>query len=816
MSGEHRNATENKAMMKICAFIVDKRNLFFLLFALAIAFSAVSRGWVGVENSISAFLPDTTETRQGLSVMEREFTTFGTAKVMAANLSYAQAQALAQRLEAVEGVSAVAFDDTQEHYHNVSALFEITLDWDEADMRCLDALEQVKGVLSGYDAYLSTSLGNTASETIADEMSVFIVYVAIIVVAVLLFTSETYAEVPVLLLTFVSAAVIQMGTNFFLGTISFVSNSVTIVLQLALSVDYAIIFCHRYREEHEVLPAREAVIVALSKAIPELSASSLTTIGGLFAMTLMQFKLGPDLGIVLIKAIVISLLTVFLLMPGLLMLFSGLMDRTGHRVFVPKIPFVGKLAYATRKIVPPVFLAAVIAAAVIAGDCPYVYGYSTLTTPIQNDTQIAQQMIEDNFGGSNMVALVVPAGNYEAEGQLLRALEDREEVDSALGLANVEAMDGYMLTDRLTPRQFSELLDLDYEAAQLLYAAYAASDADYAKIVNGLASYSVPLIDMVCFLYDEVDQGYITLEADLRGTLEEAYEQMNNARLQLQGEDYSRMLVYLNLPEEGAETFAFLDELHALAGTYYDGTVYVVGESTSQYDLCKTFERDNSVVGVVSILIVLMVLLFTFKSVGQPILLVLVIQGSIWLNFAVPALTGRPLFFICYLIVSSIQMGANIDYAIVISSRFGELKRTMNHRDAIIETMNLAFPTIITSGLMLAIAGTLIGRLTSEAAIAGIGQCLGRGTFISIFLVMLVLPQILLLGDRVIEKTSFSVSLPLQSRSASGSVRLDGLVRGTISGEIVGVVHARVKGDVNVNVLPGEVTEGTEDRHEET
>jgi len=133
----HRNATENKAMMKICAFIVDKRNLFFLLFALAIAFSAVSRGWVGVENSISAFLPDTTETRQGLSVMEREFTTFGTAKVMAANLSYAQAQALAQRLEAVEGVSAVAFDDTQEHYHNVSALFEITLDWDEADMRCL-------------------------------------------------------------------------------------------------------------------------------------------------------------------------------------------------------------------------------------------------------------------------------------------------------------------------------------------------------------------------------------------------------------------------------------------------------------------------------------------------------------------------------------------------------------------------------------------------------------------------------------------------------------------------------------------------------
>ena len=460
-----------------------------------------------------------------------------------------------------------------------------------------------------------------------------------------------------------------------------------------------------------------------------------------------------------------------------------------------------------------------IAAAVIAGDCPYVYGYSTLTTPIQNDTQIAQQMIEDNFGGSNMVALVVPAGNYEAEGQLLRALEDREEVDSALGLANVEAMDGYRLTDRLTPRQFSELLDLDYEAAQLLYAAYAASDADYAKIVNGLSSYSVPLIDMVCFLYDEVDQGYITLEADLRGTLEEAYEQMNNARLQLQGEDYSRMLVYLNLPEEGAETFAFLDELHALAGTYYDGTVYVVGESTSQYDLCKTFERDNSVVGVVSILIVLMVLLFTFKSVGQPILLVLVIQGSIWLNFAVPALTGRPLFFICYLIVSSIQMGATIDYAIVITNRYLDLKTQMDHRQAAVEALDQSFSTILTSGTIMSVAGFLIGGISTNATIGSVGLTLGRGTITSIVLVMTVLPQLLMLGDALIERTAITLNRDRKQRFNQGTMRLDGHIRGHVSGfvdgEFKGVLHGSVDALIESKYQQLDLPDtGKEDPHE--
>ncbi len=803
----------NQAMIKICGFIVDKRNLFFLLFGLLIIFSAVSRNWVKVENSMSYYLPGTTETRQGLDLMEEEFITYGTCNVMVANVSYAQAEDILDILENSDGVFSVTFDDTEDHYTNGSAYYNVTFDYDENDDECLAALDTLKGELEGYDYYLTTSLGDTQSELIAEEMNTISVLVAVVVVSVLLLTSQAYAEVPVLLITFLSAAIIQMGSNFVFGTISFVSNSVTIVLQLALSVDYAIILLNRYKEEHANLPAREAIIIALSKAIPEISGSSLTTVGGLIAMTFMQYKMGPDLGIVLIKAIVLSLCSVFLLMPGVIMLFSKLMDTTKHKNFVPDIPFVGKFAYATRYIIPPIFILVIIAAFRISSDCPYVFGYSTITPPLENSVQKAEKLEESNFGSSNMVALIIPAGNYDNEKKLLSDLEACPEVDYTMGLANIEALDGYHLTDKLTPRQFSELIDLDYEVAELVYAAYAVNDEDYAKVVNGLSSYSVPLIDMFMFVHDEVEDGYVTLDDDLQETLDDAYEQMNFAKNQLQGENYSRMLVYLTLPEESEETFNFIDEMHDIAGKYYDGKILVCGESVSQYDLQKTFGRDNTVVSVVSILAVLVVLLFTFKSAGMPVLLIAVIQGCIWINFSVPTLQHDNLFFMGYLIVSSIQMGANIDYAIVIASRYTELRETMGRKKSIIDTMNLSFPTIITSGSMMAVSGILIGKMTSDVAIYGIGKSLGRGTLISIFVTMFVLPQILLAGDKIIEKTAFVMNMPIRTKNVTGLMRVDGLVRGRIEGTVTGTMSAIVRGNVSAYVEAGDVTQLTEEEY---
>ena len=810
------NKDQESVMVRLATFVVDKRNLFFLLVIIGTIFTLFSRNWVEVENDLSSYLPIHSTTRQGLDVMEEQFTTFGTADLMVANISLEEARRVKAELLELDGVQSVEFDDTTDHYAHASALYSLTFDYDEDDERCLEALDRARESLTGWDVFVSTELGNTKGDIIDAEVNVIMVYVAVIVLVVLLLTSQTYAEVPVLILTFVTAMILNLGSNFLLGKISFVSNSVTSILQLALSLDYAVIFCNRFKEEHQILPIREATIIALSKAIPEISASSLTTIGGLVAMMFMQFKLGPDMAVCLIKAILFALLAVFVVMPGLLILFGPLMDKTQHRSFIPKIPFVGKFAYLSRFVIPPVFLVLVVLGIHFSSDCPYVYGYGSIETPKLNEVQIASQMIEENFTSKNLVALMVPTGDYEKERMILDELEQYTEVDYTMGLSNVEAMDGYMLADRLTPRRFAELADLDYELAKLVYTAYAVKNEDYGRIIGGISAYRVPLMDMFLFICDQLDEGYVTLDKEQTDDLDEAREQIEHAKLQLQGSEYDRMLVYLTLPEGGEETYAFLDTVQETAQKYYPGeSIYLAGNSTTEADFKAAFATDNTVVSVVSILIVLVVLLFTFRSAGMPVLLILVIQGSIWINFSIPAFTGTPLFFLSYLVVSSIQMGANIDYAIVIASRYMELKDQMDHRQAIIETMNFAFPTIVTSGSILTVAGLLIGQMTSEAAIVGIGQSLGRGTILSIVLVMFVLPQILLIGGAVVEKTSFSVPSAVKKHRASGRVRVDGLVRGEISGTISGTVHAIVDGDVDLNLISGYAQEEAEHETQE-
>lgn len=809
---QKKNGDDGSFMLKAATFIVDRRNLFFLLFGIALIFSLVSMNWTKVENALSAYLPDTTETSQGLDRMEEQFITYGTAKVMVTNIPYDEAYALYEKIEALDSVIMLDFENTAEYYNNFSALYNITFGYSEDDDRALEALNEVEAMLEGYDIYVSTAMGDASAEQLAQEMATISILVAIVVVSVLLFTSQTWAEVPVLLLTFCSAALITKGTNFITGTISFVSNSVTIVLQLALSVDYAVIFCNRYKEEHQTLGIREADIVALSKSIPEIFSSSLTTMGGLMAMMFMQFGIGVDMAVCLIRAILLSLLAVFLLMPGLIMLFGKAMDKTKHKSFIPEIPFVGKFAYKTRYVMPVLFLIVIVAAYLIQSHCPYVYGYTMLETPVQSNAMLVDELIDESFGTDNFVAMIVPAGNYDKEKRLLRELDAREEIDHTQGLANTEAMDGYMLTDKLTARDFSELMELDYEMAELLYMAYAVNDENYAKIINGFSNYSVPLIDIVMFLYDEVEEGYVTLDDDLMEDLEEAHTKMQIALDQLQGEDYSRMLVYLTLPEEGEETFAFLDEMHTIANKYYeDVQILIPGEATSQYDLYKTFKRDNTVVNVMSILAVMVVLLFTFMSAGMPVLLIAVIQGAIWVNFSFPAAQQKNVFFLSSMIVSSIQMGANIDYAIVISGRFMELKDKMPKKEAIIETMNFAFPTIVTSGTMLALAGIFIGQMSSDGAVCGIGQCLGRGTIISIFIVMFILPQILLVGEKIIDRTSFAVSMPLKLERTSGLMRVDGVVRGRINGTVTGEIHGFVRGEASLFVNMGKMEQLEDD-----
>lgn len=793
-------------MERVATVIVDKRNVFFLLFAAAAIFCAFSRNWVKVCDDITVYLPENTETRQGLDLMEREFTTFGTAQVMVANITYEKALELQHGLEQLEGVKSVAFGETEMHYASASALFSVTFVGEDNDPRSEAALERVKDYLAGFDVYINSEVGNPLEAIIDQEMLVVDIIAVVIIVAVLLLTSRTYAEIPVLLITFGAAAILNMGTNFLMGEVSFVTNSIAIVMQLALAIDYAIILCHRYTEEREQREPREAAIQALSHAIPEISASSLTTISGLLALCLMEFKLGYDMGSVLIKAILLSMLSVFLLMPGLLVLFSELIDRTHHKNFVPKINFLGKAVYATRFVMPVIFIAVVIAAFGFSHRANYVYSSNSVTAIRQNETQLARKKIEDTFQKTNTLAVIVPAGDYDKEAEIIADIEELPLVENVMGLANIEALDGYTLTSALTPREFSEVAELDIEVAELLYTGYAMNRSDYGQIVTNLDNYRVPLIDMFGYLFDQRKEVVIDLDDETAEMLDDLEDQLHDAKLQLMSDDYSRIVVTLNLPTEGAESYQYLDIIHGIAARYYD-EYYAVGDTTSCSDLRSSFEKDNLIISILTVVFVVIVLIFTFKSAGLPLLLIAIIQGSIWCNFSIPYLKGSNLFFMTYLIVSSIQMGANIDYAIVISSRYMELKEKMPLKEAMTETLNLAFPTIITSGAMMVLAGMAIGLLTSNEIISGIGVFIGSGTTISIFLVMCVLPQILLMGDIIIRKTSFDLPHGSNTEQHAGLIRIDGRIRGRLNGVIDAEVHGIFRGELNGMVDIGSVKE---------
>ena len=782
--------------LTLANFIVNKRKAFLVLFAIACVYCAFCMNKTTVNQDITKYLPADSETRIGLTLMDEQFVTYGNARIMVSNITWSDADALVTNLEQIKGVKEVAFDNSEDHYRGTNALFEVTFDGTEDDEISKNAKKEVTELLASYDTYVSSPVGSEQEQmdALSKDMNLILVLAVIIIVGVLLLSTKAYMEIPVLLITFGVAALLNKGTNFWLGTISSVTDSIAVVLQLALAIDYAIIFCDRFMEEHETMDAESAVKVALSKAIPEISASSLTTISGMVAMMFMHFRLGYDMGIVLVKAIIFSLISVFFLMPAILMIFAKGIDGSHHKSFVPNISFAGKWANLTRFIIPPVFVVIICLAAWTSNHCTYLYDVNSVPSAHENESRLAKRRIEEEFGVSNQMAVLVPKGDYESEKKVLKELDQLDYVNTVLGLANVEIDEDHVLTDKLAPRAFSELTDLDVEIVRLLYMAYAYDQGQNGPIFTGIDEYSVPLIDMFLFLHEQYEEGYVTLDAEMDKNLNDLYDTLHDAQLQLQGEDYSRLVLTINLPTEGEKTYAAMDEIRSICAAYYGDEVILVGDSTSNHDQMTSFATDNIIISVLSALFVMIILLFTFQSAGLPVLLVLTIQGSIWINFSVPAITGSGIFFIAYLIVSAIQMGATIDYAIVISSRYMALKKQMPIKEAIIETINQAFPTIFTSGTILTGAGFLIGQIASDATVASIGTALGRGTLISIGLVLFVLPQILLLGDLIIEKTALTINLPQATRrDVSGKMTVNGHVKGYVQGEI----DADIKGSFN-------------------
>ena len=781
-------------MKKITSFIVDKKNYIIILFIALIAYCVWGMGQVNIEYDITSYLPSNTDTKQALDIMEEEFVTFGTTKIMLRNISFEDALALHDEIEQLDGVKSFNFHNTEDYYKQSCALFNITFDGDENDELSVAAYNKTLELLDGYDLLVSASLTDTYAEELQHDVNFVLILAIVIIIAVLAFTTKSFGEIPVFILTFGVAALLNMGTNYWLGTISFISNSVCVILQLALAIYYAIILCHRFSEEKaNGLSPKEAMAAALTKAIPEIAGSSLTTIAGLLALTTMALGLGADLGIVLAKSIICSMITVFLFMPCVTLYFSKAIDKTAHKSFVPKISAVGKFDVKLRYVIPAVFLVAVVVCGYFSFQTEYVYSTGSIDTSRPSATQIAQRETEAVFGYSNQLAVLVPKGDYNLEKRVIDTVSTHEEVKEAIGISNVEITANgttHYLTDRLNYRQFALLLGTDDSTAASIYRAYAYfSQNDSQDGVSEVALfeankdiYTASILDICdcAFGHDDFISAFLNGNDDLLDTYETLRDTINDAEAQLIGTNYTRILFILNCDIESKQTFAMIENMREEVKAFCPQAIFA-GDSMSSYDLDKSFSTDNLKVSILTVLFVFVILMFTFRSWGIPIPLTATIQGAIFINFSISAFAGTNLFFFVYLIVSAIQMGATIDYAIVITNRYQELKQTTDKKTAVIESLNQSFPTILTSGSILAIAGFLIGGVVGDPLIATLGSCLGRGVLISIASVMLVLPALLMIFDKWLDKTKFKPrkKLQLPRRNKPANAQSD-----TVNGEV--------------------------------
>ena len=759
-----KNIPQKDGIMKVIAKSIVKYRFFIMAVFLAAAlYCGMSISKVKVNEDITAFLPEDTETRQGLTVMEDEFITYGTADIMVSNITYETAEKLAEHIGNMEHVTTVTLDDSPSHYVNSSALLSVSFDGTSDNEKIIYALSQIKDSLKDYDVYISSEIGENYSAQVAEEMGGVLLLAVSVIVFVLLFTSRSYFEVVIFGIVFIFAAVLNMGTNYLLGTISSITNSIAVILQLALAIDYSIILIHRYQDEVMKQPTeKDALIEALSKGIIEISSSSLTTISGLLALTLMHFRLGYDLGVVLTKGIIFSILSVLLLMPGLILMFPKMLKRTAHRNHVPNIELWGRFLTKSKYCFVWVFVVIIPLSIYFSSKTNYAFADSTINELIYSESRATMHKITDTFDDSTQIALIVPNGNYEAEKSIIKEIEKMDNVKTITGLANIESEKGKVLTDKYTPRMFAELLDMDLEETTLLYQAYGVEHHQYQGIFKSAEDYEVPLIDMFLYVFDKSDEGIINLDSDKKEKMDSLRNSLMLGIDQLQGENYDRIIISASVPVEGKTSTALVDAIRETAKNYYENSdkkVLVIGEITSARDLADTFNSDSTKINVLTILFVLVILLLTFKSVAGSVLLVFVIQGSIWINFSFPYLMNITSSFVTNMIVSAIQMGATIDYAIVIMNHYQELRDKFDKKTAMSLAVNESFPTILTSGTILTMAGFLISMRVSDVYIGHIGLAVGRGALISVVLVLTVLPQIIVLLDKLIDKTRFKISL---------------------------------------------------------
>lgn len=735
------NKKKEKLLIKIGDFIVKFRYVFLVLFLGLGLFSLFQLDKVSINYEITSYLPDNTETKKGLQIMEEEFGNLNGLELMIKNISLNEAEQVAIELNNISNITSVSFENNENFYKNDIAFYIISLD-DVSDSEKEDIKEDIISVVADQEYYLYDEF----NDDVVGGMNIILCLAIVVIIIVLILTSKSYFDIVLAFMVFGLSILINMGTNYLFGEISYITESIAIILQLGLSLDYLIIFLNHYHKEiKDTSDNILAVKKTVSKSIPEIFASSLTTIAGLLALVFMQLKIGADIGLVLSKGIICSLFTVILVMPALLIIFSKIINKLNHKSFIPNTLKISKFIVAKKKIILPIFLVILLVSICLIPKYNYVYNINSVVASNTNENMKAKLEIDEEFGNNNRLVLLIynVDKNYNKELLLAQNLLLNKNVINVSTTGNIKVGENVYLGTELSAQDFQLLTGMDKNVIKQLYKYYA--------MVNKIDSsdIKISLIDLINFLHNE----NLNLSKENLNKINVYYNEILAKLSLLETDNYSRIVVDVKTDIESDEAFDTAENIRDIAKDYYDDVI-MVGDTINAKDLKDSFTTDNIIITLLTVFFILIILLFTFKSIGLSIILILAIEGSILINFGMATLFDKPIFFISYIIVSAIQMGATIDYAIIVSNRYLGLRAKMDKKEALIGTLRDTISAVITSGFILITAGLLIGFISDSGVVASIGLFLGIGTFISLIITVFVLPAILYVSDKLIRKTT--------------------------------------------------------------
>ena len=724
-------------MKKIASAIVRFRYLLTALMILLCVPAALNIGGTGINYDLTAYLSPETMTARGLKIMEAEFENTASLSLVLIGGGDGDAFSFAEKISAMEGVMSASYDPLT----GMKAV-------DGEEWRLISVISDAASAERVYDGaeallkdtpHISSGAvreGRIIRKSMNDEIPQVMLISCLIVLIVLLVMSRSPVEPVMFFMCIGVSIVLNMGTNTIFGTISFITFAVAAILQLALAMDYSIMLINAYdRMLENGLDRAAAMAAALEMSFLPVSSSALTTVAGMLSLVFMSFTIGFDIGMVLAKGIVISMLTVFLMLPGLLTLFTPLMLRTAHRPLRLKGKHLSALIQKSRGWIAAALILLIIAGAILQTRNAYTY------TVWDMDGDSAR--ISDTFGRAEAVALLIPVcgtdEDYARESAALREIADleirgRKAVSSvyampvtgeaALKSVDADAAADMMGTDRGLMRAFFALLGIDapIRGGELVKKAEA-------------------------FL---ATPGGWLVPAETKKQIAELSAALSLAEKTFNGREWSRAILFLDMSytDPGAEDV--LDGIRKIMTAHYGDRWAMTGGIVATDDICTSFSGDLRRVGLITVAAVFLIILLSFKNAFVPATLVCVIQGAVWVNMAYSGLKDGSVFFMCYLICMALQMGATIDYGILLTENYRRCRASMAPWDAAAAALDRSMQTVLTSGLALVTAGFAVGKISSVFYISSIGTMLGRGAVVSVLLVLLLLPRMLVWLDRLI------------------------------------------------------------------